>query len=263
MKVHDLSIQIADYQQRCLRNLPPPRPPVNNMRAKIECMYDDVHRLSDEKVILAARIQQLLFRTCARLDGELLKVRRLTGEAVEPPGPATRSAHYSSMSVLEGMLGAAAAAEEPAVPVSAPVVARRGAPRKRGESRDGTPDAGQPLPKRRRQQSVASSPTQIRLDSPAPPPPAPPASAHHPRSRLSHQVEPDAEDEDAEGEEEEDEDERPYCFCHSKSHGDMIGCDNEDCPYQWFHLSCVNLKPPLPDQWFCPECAPKMKKRKR
>ena len=43
----------------------------------------------------------------------------------------------------------------------------------------------------------------------------------------------------------------------------MIGCDNDECPYQWFHLSCVNLKPPLPDQWFCPDCAPKMKRRKR
>uniref|UniRef100_D8QAV6 PHD-type domain-containing protein n=2 Tax=Schizophyllum commune (strain H4-8 / FGSC 9210) TaxID=578458 RepID=D8QAV6_SCHCM len=98
--------------------------------------------------------------------------------------------------------------------------------------------------------------------------PAPNSSASagpgHQRSRLSRQVaqEPD-EDEDAEGEEDEEEDQTLYCLCRMKSHGDMIGCDNDECPYQWFHLSCVNLKPPLPDQWFCPDCLPKMKKRKR
>lgn len=55
----------------------------------------------------------------------------------------------------------------------------------------------------------------------------------------------------------------------------MIACDNTDCHYQWvslfaplpsrsntkpqtptaqFHLPCVNLKPPLPDQWYCEDC---------
>lgn len=27
----------------------------------------------------------------------------------------------------------------------------------------------------------------------------------------------------------------------------MIGCDNDDCQFQWFHLGCVNVKPPLPE----------------
>ena len=38
----------------------------------------------------------------------------------------------------------------------------------------------------------------------------------------------------------------------------MIGCDNDECPYQWFHLSCVNLKPPLPDTWYCDDCKAKL-----
>ena len=26
------------------------------------------------------------------------------------------------------------------------------------------------------------------------------------------------------------------CYCREGEHGQMVGCDNEDCPYQWFHL---------------------------
>ena len=44
-----------------------------------------------------------------------------------------------------------------------------------------------------------------------------------------------------------DEDDNMYCYCQRKSFGEMIGCDNDDCKFQWFHLSCVNVKPPLPE----------------
>ncbi|CCL98240.1 uncharacterized protein FIBRA_00234 [Fibroporia radiculosa] len=104
------------------------------------------------------------------------------------------------------------------------------------------------------------------------------------KSRLSQQVHPrqsplrsrrvtasaglDA-DEDAEGEDDvEDgmeeggdaEDKELYCFCQKLSYGEMIACDNPNCRYQWFHLPCVNLKPPLPENWYCEECTGNMKK---
>jgi chromatin modification-related protein YNG2 len=60
-------------------------------------------------------------------------------------------------------------------------------------------------------------------------------------------------DEDLEGDDGED-DLTLYCFCNKQSFGDMIGCDNKDCPYQWFHIECVGVKTPLPDKWYCPEC---------
>lgn len=65
--------------------------------------------------------------------------------------------------------------------------------------------------------------------------------------------------EDAEGEEEEEEgqDDRKYCTCRSVSYGNMVGCDNEECPYEWFHWSCVGLKSEPPGKWFCPECRAK------
>ena len=35
----------------------------------------------------------------------------------------------------------------------------------------------------------------------------------------------------------------------------MIGCDNDLCPIEWFHLNCVQLscKPPR-GKWYCPKC---------
>ena len=28
------------------------------------------------------------------------------------------------------------------------------------------------------------------------------------------------------------------------SYGDMVACDNEDCPYEWFHYPCVGVTAP-------------------
>ncbi|KAK5649700.1 hypothetical protein RI129_000729 [Pyrocoelia pectoralis] len=30
-----------------------------------------------------------------------------------------------------------------------------------------------------------------------------------------------------------------YCICNQVSYGDMVACDNEDCPSEWFHYPCV------------------------
>ncbi|KAI9104552.1 inhibitor of growth protein 4-like protein [Phlyctochytrium arcticum] len=51
-----------------------------------------------------------------------------------------------------------------------------------------------------------------------------------------------------------DPNEPTYCICHQVSFGDMIECDNEDCPIEWFHYSCVGLTAPPKGKWFCPEC---------
>ena len=79
------------------------------------------------------------------------------------------------------------------------------------------------------------------------------------RSRLGQQVTtgrgrrataslgPEA-DEDAEGEDDvedeameengDQEDEQVYCFCQKLSYGEMVGCDNDDCRYQWVRCFC-------------------------
>ncbi|XP_055235992.1 inhibitor of growth protein 5 isoform X3 [Gorilla gorilla gorilla] len=38
-----------------------------------------------------------------------------------------------------------------------------------------------------------------------------------------------------------DPNEPTYCLCHQVSYGEMIGCDNPDCPIEWFHFACVDL----------------------
>lgn len=53
--------------------------------------------------------------------------------------------------------------------------------------------------------------------------------------------------------------EKVYCFCKQGSYGDMIGCDNPNCPIEWFHYECVGLNAPPKGEWFCPTCAPKMR----
>lgn len=45
--------------------------------------------------------------------------------------------------------------------------------------------------------------------------------------------------------EEDEEGEPRYCYCNEISFGEMVACDNDACPREWFHLSCVGLtKPP-------------------
>lgn len=63
----------------------------------------------------------------------------------------------------------------------------------------------------------------------------------------------------------EDADNNLYCFCQRVSFGEMIGCDNDDCKHEWFHWSCVGITSPPKDNevWYCPDCAPKMEKRKK
>ncbi|TXT13352.1 hypothetical protein VHUM_00719 [Vanrija humicola] len=49
-----------------------------------------------------------------------------------------------------------------------------------------------------------------------------------------------------------------YCFCQQKSYGEMIGCDNDKCQFEWFHVKCVNINGQLPDTWYCPDCVQKL-----
>jgi hypothetical protein len=50
-----------------------------------------------------------------------------------------------------------------------------------------------------------------------------------------------------------------YCLCRQIAYGEMIACDNEDCPVEWFHYACVNLSKKPRSFWLCPECSRKRK----
>jgi len=51
-----------------------------------------------------------------------------------------------------------------------------------------------------------------------------------------------------------DPDEPTYCLCDQISFGEMILCDNDLCPIEWFHFSCVTLTTKPKGKWFCPNC---------
>jgi inhibitor of growth protein 3 len=73
--------------------------------------------------------------------------------------------------------------------------------------------------------------------------------------RAAHGPAADSDDEMMEEEEEEGaEDTKVYCTCRSVSHGDMVACDNESCPYEWFHWKCVGLTREPLGTWYCDEC---------
>ncbi|PSR73422.1 hypothetical protein PHLCEN_2v10714 [Hermanssonia centrifuga] len=238
--------------------------------ATVQAHYLEIDRLAREKEDLAERIVQLVARARAKLDCELSRVLMLQGEpelAAQPGfylGTITTSRNPVTQ-LNESLRSAIAVPEAP----SASVVTSHAPPPQ----------------KRRRVTATTTSAGSIKLPSPAPVSVAPPVHTSGgglaaQRSRLSQQVHlrnspaargrrgtasvgPEA-DEDAEGEDdvEEDvgeesgdaEDKSLYCVCQKMSYGEMIGCDNPDCRMQWFHLPCVNLKPPLPDRWFCSEC---------
>ena len=52
----------------------------------------------------------------------------------------------------------------------------------------------------------------------------------------------------------EDGDDTKYCFCHNISYGDMVACDNDNCPYQWFHWGCIGITEEPKGEWLCPHC---------
>ncbi|XP_063073603.1 inhibitor of growth protein 3 isoform X2 [Engraulis encrasicolus] len=52
-----------------------------------------------------------------------------------------------------------------------------------------------------------------------------------------------------------------YCICNQVSYGEMVGCDNPDCPIEWFHYGCVGLTEAPKGKWYCPQCNAAIKRR--
>ncbi|KAG6443365.1 inhibitor of growth protein 3 [Manduca sexta] len=53
-----------------------------------------------------------------------------------------------------------------------------------------------------------------------------------------------------------------YCICNQVSYGDMVACDNQDCPYEWFHYPCVGITAPPKGKWYCPQCQSNMRRNR-
>ncbi|GAA5995556.1 uncharacterized protein JCM10292_005247 [Rhodotorula paludigena] len=51
-----------------------------------------------------------------------------------------------------------------------------------------------------------------------------------------------------------DPNEPTYCYCKRVSFGEMVACENENCPREWFHYECVGLKSAPKGEWYCDDC---------
>ncbi|KAK4133109.1 hypothetical protein BT67DRAFT_383226 [Trichocladium antarcticum] len=71
----------------------------------------------------------------------------------------------------------------------------------------------------------------------------------------------DNDDDDDDDDEPEDVDEPLYCYCNQISYGEMVACDGDGCPREWFHLGCVGLKvaPKGNAKWYCEDCKKRVK----
>lgn len=47
-----------------------------------------------------------------------------------------------------------------------------------------------------------------------------------------------------------------YCTCKQVSYGQMIGCENTECPVEWYHFQCVGIEEEPSDPWYCQFCRP-------
>jgi hypothetical protein len=47
-----------------------------------------------------------------------------------------------------------------------------------------------------------------------------------------------------------------YCVCSRGNIGNMVMCGGQECPYLWFHYSCVGITEDITDSeiWLCPFC---------
>lgn len=74
------------------------------------------------------------------------------------------------------------------------------------------------------------------------------------QSASGHNSSRDAREDTPPQEEAIDPDEPTYCLCDQISFGEMILCDNDLCPIEWFHFSCVGLATKPKGRWYCPNC---------
>ncbi|KXS16082.1 hypothetical protein M427DRAFT_111365 [Gonapodya prolifera JEL478] len=56
---------------------------------------------------------------------------------------------------------------------------------------------------------------------------------------------------------------RLWCICQRPSFGEMVGCDNEECPIEWYHYECVGLSAPPEGAWYCDYCKAKFPKGRK
>ncbi|KAA1064940.1 hypothetical protein PGT21_050064 [Puccinia graminis f. sp. tritici] len=253
---------IVRHSHKAPNNLltPNPKEPVLIERALAH--YDDAIKLSKEKEKFASGAVNLVTRHLERLNQELAKLAATTGVEVpefkrEPSEPPT--APGSMNALTNGASGTPAPASEASrsnkrkqlsidtpsphtfTPTQLPAIG--------GSS---SAQASSQANKRRAGQARQT----LRIHMPSMQP-------KETEDMAAIEYGPGEEAEGDEGEESNAGDDTTlYCFCQKVSYGEMIGCDNKTCQYEWFHVSCLGLKETPIGKWYCPQCTAEGKGQK-
>jgi len=207
---------------------------------KIQKLFNKAKEFGDDKVQLAIQTYELVDKHIRRLDNDLA---RFEAEIKEKAFGSSQSQDESSSS---------------SVPV--PVQQKRGRKKataekelkkKRIDASSEDDSAAKNL--KRKQKKAAANASSLAAGSATPSAleatlatTLPLVGITHPADVLDMPVDPN---------------EPTYCLCHQVSYGEMVGCDNLDCPIEWFHFTCVGLTAKPKGKWFCPKCTAERKKK--
>ncbi|KAK0131675.1 Inhibitor of growth protein 2 [Merluccius polli] len=207
--------------------------------------------LGDQKIHVVTQMTELVENRSRQMDGHSRCLQE-PAEADRAPGPAAAAA-------AERRGGAGPLPQETPAPPPPPPPERSSARRPRrqrnSESRDSCHASANG--------SLADDPAAEEPPPGRPPPaPAPPPSSQ-PSSQPRDKKSKSAKKKKRKAKQERDAspvdfaidpNEPTYCLCEQVSYGEMIGCDNEQCPIEWFHFSCVGLTYKPKGKWYCPKC---------
>eukprot|EP00050_Salpingoeca_kvevrii_P022011 m.119760 g.119760 ORF g.119760 m.119760 type:complete len:264 (+) comp9563_c1_seq3:3520-4311(+) len=211
-------------------------PPAARREQFAECRKDleKAVEVTREKVQLAANAENLIARIMKKLDSEIQKFTR----ELESSNPGI-TATLEEKSIR---LDADRPPPQP-TPIPTPQVAHyeREDSHKRARydsSRAEAADVEVPTPKRQRStQKKKQQQTQLQQGQQGQ------IHAHAQQHQLLYQTAPPVAPE-----------EPRYCICNQYSYGEMVGCDNDNCPIEWFHYGCVGITEPPKGKWYCPRC---------
>lgn len=246
--IHSDTIAYRDYRKQLSNEQPPTeqqpykRPATLN---RISAACSMAMASAEEKVGLALSAYNLIDRHCRRLDSDLAKTTGVQGEAGADPAagaePGAVTAQTAPFELREntqestrsqrltgrGRSSALASSSAKDVKDEAESTARG---RRSGRGSIATGEAhktGTLIKKNEKSKTTTKTPTISTVDSTLPDMPVDP-------------------------------NEPVYCYCRGPSSGTMVGCENEECEREWFHLPCVGLTaaPPEHVKWYCNDCRP-------
>jgi chromatin modification-related protein YNG2 len=241
---------------------------------KLKDAQEKLSVLSDAKIALASRIVDLLSRKRARLEYDLGRVLVLQGET-DPASVFAGAAASTPVSVSglgSGTAGYVLGGRNPAAQINeslrnafaggtaTPLAGGSGTMASVGgrasvtgednafKSKSALLPINFSAKRQIQERRLMATQGSIKLPSPAPSAYVPSTRGRRRRRGASSEAEDfdfdygdetqgAEEAEEGDGEEGEDgEDKELYCFCQKLSYGEMIACDNPDCPFQWVSL---------------------------